>query len=153
MGSLSCAEEARCGKCGRALTDPVSIARGIGPECYGASTGSAHETKVRPEKKSSPAPSAPVADTPPYLQNVMDVAEDREYMRRPVASGTDKSGVEYGYGDWRTRQGIAKEEIAERNGGAEARTAPAWATQLSTLPGETWEDIFRPAAVAQGIAL
>lgn len=27
-------ESNRCGKCGRDLTDPESIARGIGPECY-----------------------------------------------------------------------------------------------------------------------
>lgn len=25
--------EGRCGRCGRALTDPVSISRGLGPEC------------------------------------------------------------------------------------------------------------------------
>jgi hypothetical protein len=35
----------RCGRCGRALTDPVSIERGIGPECYGYETGSRHETR------------------------------------------------------------------------------------------------------------
>jgi hypothetical protein len=29
-----------CGRCNRELTDPVSIERGIGPECYGKSTGS-----------------------------------------------------------------------------------------------------------------
>lgn len=26
--------EGRCGRCGRALTDPESIARGLGPECW-----------------------------------------------------------------------------------------------------------------------
>lgn len=45
-------EESYCGKCGRQLTDPVSIERGIGPECYGADTGSQHQVKV----------SKPVAD-------------------------------------------------------------------------------------------
>lgn len=34
-----------CGKCGRELTDPVSVSRGLGPTCYGASTGSEHQTK------------------------------------------------------------------------------------------------------------
>jgi len=38
-------EECSCGRCGRALTDPVSIERGIGPECYGLITGSQHERR------------------------------------------------------------------------------------------------------------
>lgn len=36
-----------CGKCGKTLTDPVSIARGIGPTCAGAETGSVHYTQVK----------------------------------------------------------------------------------------------------------
>ena len=35
-------ESDHCGKCGKELTDPVSIARGIGPTCLGAETGSEH---------------------------------------------------------------------------------------------------------------
>ena len=35
-------EASRCGRCMRTLTDPVSIERGIGPECYGRDTGSQH---------------------------------------------------------------------------------------------------------------
>lgn len=30
----------QCCRCGRRLTDPVSVERGIGPECYGKETGS-----------------------------------------------------------------------------------------------------------------
>lgn len=41
-------ETDQCGRCGKDLTDPVSIQRGIGPECYGKMTGSQHETKYRP---------------------------------------------------------------------------------------------------------
>jgi Family of unknown function (DUF6011) len=33
--------EGRCGRCGRALTVPVSIARGIGPECWERMGGAA----------------------------------------------------------------------------------------------------------------
>lgn len=54
------AEEERCGACGRELTDPESIARGIGPVCLGAATGSVHQTKERPERE--PAKFDPDAD-------------------------------------------------------------------------------------------
>lgn len=44
-GQATYLEEERCGRCARPLTDPVSIERGIGPDCYGAGTGSQHEVK------------------------------------------------------------------------------------------------------------
>ena len=40
-------ESNECGRCGRQLTDPVSIERGIGPECIGKMTGSQHQVKVK----------------------------------------------------------------------------------------------------------
>lgn len=40
-------ESNECGRCGRQLTDPVSIERGIGPTCLGADTGSHHQEKVK----------------------------------------------------------------------------------------------------------
>lgn len=43
---LEAHEESRCGVCGRALTDPVSIERGIGPECFGKLTGSQHQERA-----------------------------------------------------------------------------------------------------------
>lgn len=79
---LTVVEEERCGKCGRALTDPVSIERGIGPECYGAATGSTHQVKERPAK---------AAPTP----------------RKPAV---DKNGVPYGFGDWKARKQQVKRQ-------------------------------------------
>lgn len=38
-------EADQCGCCGRKLTDPESIARGIGPECYGKQTEAEHQTR------------------------------------------------------------------------------------------------------------
>lgn len=35
-------EAERCGRCFIELTDPVSIERGIGPDCFGHATGSKH---------------------------------------------------------------------------------------------------------------
>jgi len=39
------AEQSECGRCGKELTDPESIARGIGPTCLGLMTGSQHQVK------------------------------------------------------------------------------------------------------------
>jgi hypothetical protein len=38
-GVVEIHEESVCGMCGMELTDPVSIERGIGPQCYGKQTG------------------------------------------------------------------------------------------------------------------
>lgn len=78
--SLEIKEEDRCGKCGRQLTDPVSIERGIGPECYGAETGSQHQSKRKPGTGNG---------------------------RKVLVPSTPTTG------------------------------------QMDTLPGETWEDIFK----------
>lgn len=43
-----------CGRCGLELRDPVSIDRGIGPDCYGQMTGSKHATVKAPEKAPRP---------------------------------------------------------------------------------------------------
>lgn len=40
-------EQDECARCGKELTDPVSIARGIGPVCLGHMTGSQHQVKVK----------------------------------------------------------------------------------------------------------
>lgn len=44
-------ESNECGRCGRQLTDPVSIDRGIGPDCYGQMTGSQHQEKVKRQER------------------------------------------------------------------------------------------------------
>lgn len=49
-GTVAVVEESTCGACGRELTDPVSIERGIGPECFGKSTG----TKTITSRKRTP---------------------------------------------------------------------------------------------------
>lgn len=43
-------ESNECGRCGRQLTDPVSIDRGIGPECYSKITGSKHQVKNKEDQ-------------------------------------------------------------------------------------------------------
>ena len=44
-GRLEIKVEDKCCICGRQLTDPESIDRGIGPECYGKATASEHQVK------------------------------------------------------------------------------------------------------------
>lgn len=44
-------ESEECGVCGRELTDPVSIERGIGPVCLGQLTGSQHQVKTPSEDR------------------------------------------------------------------------------------------------------
>jgi hypothetical protein len=44
-GPLSFLEAEECGVCGRELTDPESISRGIGPICFGRMTDSQHQVK------------------------------------------------------------------------------------------------------------
>lgn len=113
---LEAFEEDRCGVCGRTLTDPVSIERGIGPECYGRETGSEHETKVK-------RPPAQHQEQPPKRSD-----------------GKDKKGVAYGHGDWRARKDTLEEAL--KDNGAGPKPGARRLTQMTELPGETWEDIF-----------
>lgn len=46
-GVESIEEQSECARCGLELTDPISIARGIGPVCLGKMTGSQHQVKVK----------------------------------------------------------------------------------------------------------
>ena len=60
-------EADRCGRCGKQLTDPVSIARGIGPTCADEETGSQHYHKGL-EREFEPAP--PPGSKPPVAPNL-----------------------------------------------------------------------------------
>jgi hypothetical protein len=155
--SLQILEEDRCGCCGRALTDPQSIERGIGPECYGRMTDSRHEVRGSMD---DPAPSkAPVASLAAAAtreaqynaqgEEAFDWAPEPE-PTTPAPVARDKQGVPVGVGDWKARKAYAKACRAEDT---KARKADKPCSQMSTLPGETWEDMFRPAAAAKGIEL
>ena len=187
--SLEVHEEERCGKCGRQLTDPVSIERGIGPECYGAATGSRHETKADKVAATEPVPSPEVRkeidaeyggksilnpNPTPRRTPADEITgdehgafegngypapspRDADYNERMAARkvATDKKGVALGVGDWRARKNFLNEELRRENEprGKQAKDAtPAACSQLSTLPGETWEDIFGGTAAIEAKA-
>lgn len=50
VGPLKFQEAEECGVCGRELTDPESISRGIGPVCFGNMTSSKHQVKGTTEE-------------------------------------------------------------------------------------------------------
>ena len=62
-------EQSECARCGLELTDPVSIARGIGPICLGKMTGSQHQVKVKEATEGT------------IPQEVLDLPEDHDFMQ------------------------------------------------------------------------
>lgn len=85
-------EASRCGHCGKELTDPISIERGIGPTCLGSDTGSQHyhkglerETASAPASAPSPTPVRPTTPVKLYESTLEAAAE-------AAAEKTDKKG-------------------------------------------------------------
>lgn len=91
-----------CMICGRELTDPVSIDRGIGPDCFGSATDSAHQTKVKRTPESVKAVQEVLATDEPHIILASDNAHygvrmQSKYCREAV---TDLKAVT----DWRGRK-------------------------------------------------
>lgn len=120
---LEAHEESRCGRCGRQLTDPVSIERGIGPECYGRRTGSKHETKGSPAGDPSiMSPTAPDAFSDlrrDYGDGPADMPapeRKRDRSRGYVNPSPDAAAVR-GVSGWRAKQATTKAALkAEATG-------------------------------------
>jgi hypothetical protein len=112
-------EASRCGRCGRELTDPVSIERGIGPECYGATTGSSHQSKHTGAREVSQR-------TPERAPQVP--ANAPQEPARPRTRGA-------------ARGSRADRDYAAENG-RQLRAEQGAGQQMATLPGASWEDIF-----------
>ncbi len=83
-------EASMCGKCGRELTDPESIARGIGPTCLGALTGSVH---YRQMDENLVERVREVATTPTYVPGTTLTVEQHAAAEEAALGGTtDKRG-------------------------------------------------------------
>lgn len=100
-------ESNQCGRCRRDLTDPVSIERGIGPECFAKTTGS-RRADVKREPRSNP-----------YVEGRRAVAQvEREQMEERLARtevsqapsmgepeiNDGRSPGERAFGDWLTKE-------------------------------------------------
>lgn len=77
-------EASECGVCGRELTDPISIDRGIGPECYGRLTGSQHQVK----NEQSPQLTLANAEDGQRVEHHGEPISDLVTMRRPAEQHT-----------------------------------------------------------------
>lgn len=74
-------EASRCGRCFRTLTDPLSIDRGIGPECFGRDTGSQH---VAEERRAS-GQDVRAEQSPEEWGDMVGAAEDRMHAQFAAA--------------------------------------------------------------------
>ena len=136
--SLEAFEEDRCGRCGRVLTDPVSIERGIGPECYGKDTGSEHQTKERDENWVAKLNGNPL----PTAGTSQEVTPEMLAERNADSTATDKAGVPLAVGGWRERKRYLDAELKTERRETSAERAAKPCNQQRELPGTTWEDIF-----------
>jgi len=77
-------EQSECARCGLELTDPVSIARGIGPICLGKMTGSQHQVKVKEATEHFPGP--PEEDSPDTDYSQMSLEDQADALARATGS-------------------------------------------------------------------
>lgn len=121
------AEEERCGVCARRLTDPVSIERGIGPECYGNITGSQHQVKNE---------EGPAADEP----------DASEIMQPSLEEAMEQQGAT-------VEEMIEGTRLAERASAEERVIANLSLSQIcEALPNLSITDLHQVARYAETIA-
>jgi hypothetical protein len=93
-----------CMICGKELTDPQSIDRGIGPDCYQNATNSIHQTKEKPLKsrQGDTAPPVEVAADKPHVT----VASDDKHYGVNFQAKYSKVALDIfkGNTDWKGRQ-------------------------------------------------
>lgn len=72
-------EKIRCNKCGRPLRDPVSIARGMGPECAGIN--GAHRKKYRSRVRSHGSSNYPaIGQGSPVTPTLFTLVEEGQHL-------------------------------------------------------------------------
>jgi hypothetical protein len=119
--------ESRCGRCTRQLTDPVSIARGIGPECFGRDTGSRHVTAADIQDAAA-ASSQQIAEAEARNDTAFATRE-REQEQAAFTSDPDYQRFIQG----QTRVEAAREELALNLPAPAERTATELARETIAL--------------------
>jgi hypothetical protein len=82
-GAVKVVESDNCGMCGRTLTDPVSIERGIGPECANKATGT--RTIASRNRPCTPALFTAQAEEERYIREHAESPGEAEQMRQDFA--------------------------------------------------------------------
>lgn len=137
--SLEIYVEDTCGKCGRALTDPISIERGIGPDCFGADTGSQHQVKVKGGRDDRPSADVDAdGKVDVYLAPTDEEQLEQARVQAASARPRPRSAGGGSGGTWQER----KRRIREQQEDAGVKLNTKHCSQLTELPGTTWEDIF-----------
>lgn len=124
------AEASCCGACNRKLTDPESIARGIGPECYGRLTDSIPYSTVgkakveAPKVEATPAPAVRGKCLPAEMAAPVAPVEAPQ---APVAEAPEEQARE------RSVDGTRKGSKASKLGASQSK-ADRIAAKLALLP-------------------
>lgn len=131
-GTYGIEAESKCGLCGQPLTDPVSVQRGIGPDCAGKPTG----TKI--------LHASAYADTLTKAQQLPSVTEHVEHAEAVVDPTVDQVP---------TAQEQADENMADRAAVVYGLDVRNWdLAKLATVYAAVQEEVAIRAAKTQNAA-
>lgn len=134
-----------CGNCGRTLTDEVSRAMGIGPDCA-AKLG--YERITQEEALAASAARAPqgdVSDDEDYAFGGAaraDVAAEAAAEAAEVTDVTIRREPKLGWRETKAAVKAQQSDAETSRGEWRARAAATGRIHEGELPGTTWEDIF-----------
>jgi hypothetical protein len=144
-------EASRCGRCFRVLTDPVSIDRGIGPECFGRDTGSQHVAAERAANGTAVVrePRSTTSDHPGESPNEYMIRIEREAlaaearMNALVARGDREDSIRAASTEMAEERGLSVDAALDILGvnadGSPRRPAPSLVelAERATAPRQT----------------
>jgi hypothetical protein len=133
-----------CGNCGRTLTDEVSRAMGIGPDCA-AKLGIARIALEDVVQTPPSAPQGDVSDDEDYAFGGAaraDAAAEEAAERAEVTDVTIRREPKLGWRETKAAVKAQQSDAETARGEWRARAAATGRIHDGELPGTTWEDIF-----------